>query len=265
MMAIDPSLVLLELGLSDSSTEEERAIVQQALVKSWAAVARFLHYDPELKERTEILPVTDFQRAALPGIWEIENQRAYVRRQVTAASSELQLSAIPLRSSPAIQVWVSYDGRFGTRPTAFGAGDKKVEGQDYWAQYDTVDGDDNKLCSDGILRSFGAWPSEPGSIKVVYTAGYSDSELNGQSDNVDAAPIMDAVVEEALRRAKKVLTLWKKNARTGHNAGTITSEGLGDYNYSISGGVLDKLLSAGSLSSESKEKLAPFVLWGLDR
>jgi hypothetical protein len=264
-MAIDPSLVLLELGLSDSSTEEERAIVQQALVKSWAAVARFLHYDPALKERTEIFPVTDFRRNAAAGIWEIENQQAYLRRELSAASSELQLAAIPVRSEPPIQVWISYDGRFGTKSGAFGTGDLKVEGQDYWAQYDTVDGNDDKLCSDGILRSFGRWPSEPGSIKVVYTAGYSDDELNGQSGNVDATPIMDAVVEEALRRAKKVLTLWKKNAMTGHNAGTITSENLGDYSYSISGGVLDKLLSAGSLSSDAKEKLAPFVLWGLDR
>ena len=76
---------------------------------------------------------------------------------------------------------------------------------------------------------------------------------------------MDAVVEESLRRAKKVLTLWKKNATTGHNSGTITSENLGDYSYSISGGVLDKMMQAGGLMPESKEKLAPFVLWGLDR
>ena len=257
--------VLLELGIASAPSGEELAIAESACTKAWAACCRFLHYDPAQRAKTEFLPVVDLQRNEVPGIWEVDNGRAYLRRELSAAGSELQLSSVPVRSSPALQVWICYDAKFGSKSGSFSSNDLKVEGEDYWAQYDTVDGDGNKICNDGILRSHGVWPSEPGSIKVVYTAGYSDAELNGQDTDVDASPIMDAAVEESLRRAKKVLTLWKKNSRTGHNAGTITSEGLGDYNYSISGAVMDKLLSAGSLSGESKEKLAPFVLWGLDR
>ena len=117
---------------------------------------------------------------------------------------------------------------------------------------------------DGVLFSVGRWPTEPGSVKVVYTAGYSQAELNGQDSVIDASPIMEVVVEESLRRAKKVLTLWKKNAKTGHNAGIITSEGLGDYNYSLSPALMEKAMGAGSLTSESQNKLSEFVNWGID-
>lgn len=253
------------LGISSTATEEESTVVRKAVKTSWGAISQFLRYDPAIRERTEIFPVADFRQSQAPGIWEVENQRAYLRQHMSASASELQLSAIPLRSSPAPAVWISYDGRFGTKESAFGAGDKKVEGRDYWSQYDTVDGTGAKLCNDGILRSFGMWPAEPGSIRVVYTAGYTDAELSGDDGIVDASPIMDALIEEALRRVKKAFVLWKKNARTGHNAGTITSEGLGDYNYSLAGGILDKLLLSGGLTGESKEKLQPFVLWGLDK
>jgi hypothetical protein len=260
---IGDEAVLLELGLSSSPTDEERAIVQQAVVKAEGAVIKFLGYDPAQRSRTEFYPQMDFTPAAAGGIWEVSDTEAYVRRMSQAASDELQLVHIPIRSSPAIDVRIESDGRFGTKTGSFVASSLKVEGTDFWAQYDGIDSAGNKICNDGILRSFGRWPSEPGSVKIVYTAGYSTAELEGQDLIVDASPIMDAIVEESLRRAKKVLTLWKKNPRTGHNAGVVTSEGLGEYNYSVSGGVLDKLMSSGSLSLESRDKLQPFAIMHL--
>lgn len=260
---IGDELVLLELGLSSSPTEEERAIVQQAMVKAEGAVMKFLGYDPLQRARTEYYPQTNFDPLNNSGVWEATDTEAYLRRISSALTDELQLRHIPLRSSTAIRIYVDYDGRFGTRSGAFAAESEKTEGVDFWPQYDGIDSDGNKICNDGIVRSIGSWPTEPGSIKAVYTAGYSNAELEGQDALIDASPIMDAIVEESLRRAKKVLTLWKKNSRTGHNAGTITSEGLGEYNYSISGAVMDKLLSAGGLTLESREKLQPFAMFNL--
>ena len=260
----DESLVMLELGLGAiTPTDEERGIVQQALLKAEGAVMRFLQYDPVQKSHTEFYPQMDTMSGQSPAIWEASDTHAFQRRQSGAASDELQLLNIPVRATPAIQVYVDYDGRFGAVVGSFAAATLQVEGADFWPQYDALDSDGNGICRDGILRSYGRWPSNPGSVKVVYTAGYSDAELNGQDDVIDATPIMEVVVEEALRRAKKVLTLWKENARTGHLAGTITSEGLGEYNYSLNPGVMDKLLSAGGLSSDSKEKLQSFVNYGL--
>jgi hypothetical protein len=260
---VGDELVLLELGLSSSPTEEERAIVQQAVVKAEGAVMKFLGYDPLQRSWTEYYPVLNFDPLNDTGVWEATETEAYLRRLSSEATDELQLKHIPLRSSTAIRIYVDHDGRFGTKSGAFAASSEKTEGTDFWPQYDGVDSDGYKICNDGIVRSIGSWPTEPGSIKVVYTAGYSSAELEGQDSLIDASPIMDAIVEEALRRAKKVLVLWKKNSRTGHNAGTITSEGLGEYNYSISGTVMDKLLSAGGLTLESREKLQPFAMMNL--
>ncbi len=255
---------ILELGIEASGTSEEIAIVKAAVRKAWSAISGFLRYDPALNETTEILPAKDRRLFNASGMWEISGQQAHFRRTGTQASAELQLGRIPVRSEPCVQVWISHDGRFGTKAGAFGSGDLKTEGQDFWPQYTTEDSSGDLICIDGILRSMGRWPSEPGSIKVVYTAGYIDDELMGDDPAIDASAILDVAVEETMRRAKKAFVLWKKNAKTGHNAGTITSENLGDYSYSISGGVMDQLLSSGGLTGEMREKLQPFVHWGLD-
>jgi len=260
---IGDELVLLELGLSSSPTDEERAIVQQAVVKAEGAVIKFLGYDPAQRSRTEFYPQIDLSRVGDAGVWEVNDTEAYIRRISQAATDELQLKHIPIRGTPAIDLRIEYDGRFGTKTGSFATSSQKVEGTDFWAQYDSLDSSGNKICSDGILRSYGRWPSEPGAVKVVYTAGYTAAELEGQDLIVDASPIMDAIVEESLRRAKKVLVLWKKNSRTGHNAGVLTSEGLGEYNYSLSTSAVEKMLSAGGLSLESREKLQPFAMMSL--
>lgn len=260
---IGDEAVLLELGLSSSPTDEERAIVQQAVVKAEGAVMKFLGYDPSQQSRTEFYPQMNFDLVGGQSVWEANDTEAYERRVSSSSTDELQLKHVPIRSSPAIDLRIEYDGRFGTKAGAFAASCLKVEGVDFWAQYDSLDSAGNKICNDGILRSIGLWPSEPGAVKIVYTAGYSNAELEGQDSIVDASPIMDAIVEEALRRAKKVLTMWRKNSRSGHIAGTVTSETLGEYSYSISGSVMDKLLSSGSLSLESREKLQPFCLMNL--
>ena len=210
MKIIDDSLVLLELGLSDSPTDEERAIVQEAVTKAEGAVRKFLRYDPALAVRTEYYPQSRLDSPSQKGQWEVDANQAVFRRVSSAAVDELQLTHIPIRSSPAIELWVDSDARFGTKSGSFAASSKKVEGTDFWPQYDMNDSAGRKVCNDGILRSFGRWPLEPGSVKVTYWAGYTDEELNGQDSLIDASPIMEVAVEEALRRAKKVLTLWKK-------------------------------------------------------
>ena len=260
---IQDAAVLLELGISSSPTDAERAVVQQAVVKAEGSVIRFLGYNPVQASRTEYFPQQDFRSSGGESVWEVEGNQAILRRRAGASPDELQLTHIPVRSAPAIDLRIEYDGRFGAKSGAFAASTKKTEGTDFWPQYDSVDSDGKSVCSDGIIRSIGIWPTEPGSVKVVYTAGYSGDELAGSDSVLDASPIMDAVVEEALRRAKKVLALWTKNTRLGHAAGTITSESLGEYSYSLNAGMLDKLMGSGSLTADSKEKLQSYVNWGL--
>jgi hypothetical protein len=106
------------------------------------------------------------------------------------------------------------------------------------------------------------WPTTAGSVKVVYTAGYSQTELRGQDALVDAGPIWEACVDEAVRRARKIF-LQMKNSRVGWLSGPMTSENLGDYSYSVDASSISKLFgSATDLTTESKEKLSSFVNWG---
>jgi hypothetical protein len=229
---VDISEVLLDLGLSDSATDEERAIAASSIRRAEAAIKRFLGYDPYQKERTEFYPQQDFSMDNGSFVWEVNDAVAYQRQLSEGATNVLMVQHIPIRSVSAL--YIDYDGRGGSKVGSFGSDSLKTEGTDFWPNYNMVDDDGNSMCTDGILRSEGLWPTNPGTVKIVYTAGYSSKELHGQCSLVDATQILEAVVDESVRRAKKVF-LTKKQTGKGFVAGTVTSESLGDYSYSIDG------------------------------
>jgi len=267
---LDPSEAILELGLSSSITEEERAIVNQAIVKAEGAVKRFLRYDPTLRRRTEYYPRHDASLGRGVSIMEVSSTQAYERQLVSGQTSELQLMHIPIRSSPAMELRIDYDGRSGARVGSFGAETVKVEGEDFWANYDQFDGSGNKVCSDGILRSMGLWPQTAGTVRVIYTAGYTNIELRGQdepdvdgNDILDASPIWTAVLEETKRRVEQVMV--RRKSSTGWTAGPKSSESLGDYSYSIDTSLSKALYgSSVELMDEMKMLLQSFVHMGWD-
>lgn len=260
-MIVDINEVLIELGLSASCTELERAIAQAALRKATGAVLRHLKYDPTLKTHTVYHPNNDFRRQGRQAIWEVNDTEAYVRYLSEYVSNELQLQHLPIRS--VISVNIDYDGRSGTRSGSFGASTLKIEGVDFWPNYDSVDSQGNKVCMDGILRSLGVWPDLAGSVKVVYTAGYTDKEIHGQDEVIDASPIMEAVIDESVRRVLKVNSR-KKNRLAGF-VGPLTSESLGDYSYSSNTGIMDRLVGGTmDLLPETEQKLNDFCRYDLE-
>lgn len=264
----DPSEVWLELGLSDSITEEERAVVEQCIIKAEGAVKRHLRYDPMLKRRTEYYPRQDSGLGVVGGVWEASDTQAYFRQASEAQSSELQLRFIPIRSIPAMEVRIDYDGRSGTRAGSFGDETIQTEGEGFWANYDMVDSDGVKICQDGMLRSMGLWPLAAGTVRVEYTAGYTNAELHGEhADDIDvvldASPIWSAVLEEAKRRVEQIMVRKKKS--TGWSAGPMSSESLGDYKYTIDTSLAKTLYgSSMELMDESKMLLESFVNMGWD-
>jgi len=98
-LIVDISDVLLELGLSDSVTDEERGIVQAAIHKASGSIIRHLKYDPEIKVHTNYLPNMDFSLRSRDFIWEVDDNNAFVRRLAEAASNELQVQHIPVRAT----------------------------------------------------------------------------------------------------------------------------------------------------------------------
>lgn len=258
---IDISEVLLPLGLSDTVTDEERAVANAAIIKAENAVKKYIRYDPTLLSRTEYYPQQRFRGSGYRR-WESNDTHAYIRQLSEGSTDELLVRHIPIRTSVAVQLWIDYDARSGTRAGSFGAATLQTEGTDYWPNYDMEDSNGDSVCSDGIIRSMGLWPTEPGTVRITYTAGYNDVEMHGQDLLLDGGPIADAVVEEACRHVRKVM-VSRKSSGVGWVAGLMNSEKLGDYSYSVDGALLLRLFGPGDdLMGESKEKLEPFVNMG---
>lgn len=256
----DISELLLELGLTGTISDKERAIANICLRRAEAAVRRHLQYDPAQETRTEYYPQMDHRVPERQGVWEANETHAYFRESIEYGMEDLQLKHIPVRSVTSLKV--DYDGRFGTKNESFPESSAWTEGTDFWPNYDKVDSQGNSFCSDGILRAEGGWPSAPGTIKVVYVAGYTDAEFHGDDEVVDASPILEAVIDEATRRVHKIYSRMK--GRAGFGKGAFTSENLGDYSYSVNTAAMNRLIGGGmDLLPETIHKLQDYVNWGL--
>lgn len=243
-------------GIPDP-TETQQTLITAALNAATGAVIRYLQRDPEYKERTEFYPQIDLTHGPNEFIYEVTATTAYVRFLEEAATELLQARHFPIRSITSL--YIDYDGRFGTRSGSFGAETLQVSGQDYWASWDSKDSNGDDICKDGIIRSHGRWPSEPGSVKLTYYAGYKPAELNGTDTIINAYPIKDAVIDEFQRRYAK-MTSRITSATTG--LGPLTLEILGDYQRGMDSGILNTLMGGTyDLLPETKEKLNEFVPW----
>lgn len=263
MPIADISEVLLEIGLSASATETEKAIVQSCLTKVESEIKRFLRYDPTQNTHVEYYPRMDFSRQSREGVWEVSDTQAFVRYLQESATDELQLKHIPVRAVTDLRV--DYDGRAGTRSGSFGSSTIWTEGVDFWPNYEVRDASGTtKLCLDGIIMSEGRWPNIPGSIKITYLAGYNNAELHGEDDTiVDANPILTAVIDETVARVQKIYSRMKKTR--GWALGPLASESLGDYSYSQDMSALQTLINnKGGLMADTMDRLQEFVNWGVE-
>jgi hypothetical protein len=250
------SEVLEELGIT-TPTDAEESVIDKAILKATAAVRRYLGYDPMYAERTEYYPQRSYQAQGGRGVWEVTDTSAVLRQISDAATSEVQLQHLPIRGTPS--VWVDSSAKSGTASGAFATETAYTEGTEFWANYDCQDAAGLKVCRDGLLRAYGSWPTEPGSVKVIYPAGYTAEELRGSDGRLDATPIWDAVLTEAVRRARQVLTM--QNGTLGLPVGLKTSESLGSYSYSLDGASAARLFK-GDLLDETKMALEAFVNFG---
>lgn len=257
---VDPSQVLLEMGLSSSPTDEQKAIVQSSIVKAEGEIKRFLHYDPVYGTRTQYYPVMDFTQQSSSYVWEVSNTDAFIRRLSESSVDELQLQHLPVRS--VTNLYIDYDGRFGTRSGSFASDTEKTQGVDFNPRFDSVDSSGNSICSDGILESQGRWPSEPGSVKVIYVSGYTAAEFEGQDTVISAVPIWDAVIDETVRRMVKSYSR-RQLSRLGITSGGFIKERLGDYAYELDHQLVRDFTGTGyDLMPSTVDKLQNFVNWG---
>jgi hypothetical protein len=254
--------IYADLGIT-IPTAAEAAVVTAAIKRALGAVKQYLGYDPCYSARTEYYPRMSGTPLLTEGVWEVNDTSAYLKDVSTGKRNELQLQHLPVRSITSL--YIDYDGRSGTKVDSFSTDSLKTEGVDFWPNYQGIDSSGNKVCFDGILHTDGIWPSEQGCVKVTYTAGYTNDELQGNDNSIDASPIWSAVLLEATRIARTILILQK--GTMGHVAGPKMSEKLGDYSYTLDTGMSSKILggvtgSSGGLSMDTKDLLEPFVNYG---
>lgn len=256
---IDVSEILLLLGISTNPTDDERALAVLCTQYATGAIKRYLQYDPTQASRTEYYPQQDTTPVNAERIFDTNTTEAFERRVNGSAGMDLQLKHVPVRSITSLNI--DYDGRFGTRSGSFGSSTLKTQGVDFWPVFDSVDSSGNPVCSDGILKSQGLWPQNPGSVKIVYIAGYSSDELRGKDSVIDASPIWEAACEETVRRFLKAKSR-AKSALAGFS-GPLTSERLGDYSYTANSELMGVLIGNNDLLPETQDKLSQFVNYGL--
>lgn len=269
-MIVREAELRVALNIASSITDAERTLLQLTHTQAEAAIKKFLKYDPTQAVRTEYLPRLAL-REGTPQTWDTDRSRALMRPARGVGEESLQATYLPIRA--VTSCLVDRNARYGQASGAFGAqAETWTQGSDYWFEQDQPG-----VGLSGIFLAQTSWPSEPGTVKLTYRAGYSAIELRGRADTsgtdengetttsgIDASPIWNA----AMLTCIKIWHTYKnmgKQVFGGFVAGPKASERLGDYGYSLaaSGSVAALTSMAISLPAEAAEALEEYVNYGM--
>lgn len=260
------------LGLTGAISDADRALIELLLPKIDAAIAKELRYDPQYRVFSdgEYYPrVQNVEADLTEGSWEVNAAGTRAHFAVHGQQELLQLSTIPVRSIEAIRV--DTNGGFGQKPNTFGNDTTWTKGTDYWLDFEAA-----YLSKSGLVYSNTGWPTQPGSILVKYTAGYTKLELRGRADTdqtdpqtersgsgINASDIMEAAALTLVKHFK-TLKIQAKQGRAGFVAGNLSSESLGKYSYSTDASTAGSLTGMKvRLPAQAREALEQFVHWGV--
>jgi len=262
------------LGLLSSITDEERAVLTLLLPAVQNRIVKHIGYDPEQRSATEYYPRADpaggYTRVDVGWGVDSSHRRAemYYRGGGAPQYPTLQLARLPVREITDLRI--DYDGKFGRGTNSFATASQKTRGTDYWEEFD-----ESNVCMSGCVFGSSAWPTEPGTVRVTYRAGYSPDELAGRAETdataadgtITTARLDGSGIKRAfLVQITKAMQTWanlKKSARVGYVPGAKQSETLGSYSYSLGGsGGADIAGLTVALCGEAIDELEPYVHWG---
>lgn len=265
------------LGLHETITDEERVVLMIQHPAAEKAVRDFIHYDPEQKLKTEHYPRwSHIGGVAYPneGLWDANASHSHAvfsRTSLADAATSLQLERLPIRRITSVKV--DDNAHFGKGDNAWPSGSEWTEGRDFFPEYDETD-----VCESGLLNANGTWPITPGSVEIVYLAGYSPAELAGRATEdkeengivttagVSAIGLKQAVILTVMKGFKTWAANKKKSGLLGFAAGVLTSEKAQDYSYTIDPGTAAALAGLVShLPGEAQELAEPHINWGWQR
>lgn len=220
--------VLSYLGYGTTGTDAIVGQLQSLKRKAEAAVRKFMGCGVRRATYTHYLPrgnPFDLRNSA-----KLLSQDGWSQRR-TYLGPDIVLPQYPVRSITSIHE--EENGNFGQTSGAFGSDALLTEGTDYTWPIDAEGFSKVGM----VYRLDQQWLAEPGSIKVVYVAGWTKHELHGDTDEEikDASPIQQAVL-------RTIREYWsdKQQAEAGADGapGPIKAESLADYSvqYDTSAG-----------------------------
>lgn len=241
---VDISEIIEMLGVGSSITDPDRSRLNSIKNRVENAVRRFVghaitqpatpyvHYVPT---RPNDFEYNDFVQSLPSG-------------KVTFTVAEqwsdvLQLPQIWLRSIVEVREDVS---AFSGGASIFSSDTLLTENTDYRADWD-----EPGFCRAAQLVRVGTmWPAAPRTVRVIYVAGLTAAELDGEYSD-----IKDVVIEETVSR----FNMARARSGTAGGVGPIKSEMIGNE-YSVTYDTSDRFTAAGGhLSVDSREKLERFL------
>jgi hypothetical protein len=166
---------------------------------------------------------------------------------ITKGMNILRLKNYPVTSITSINE--DTQAKFGTATNAFPSGSLLTEGSDFFQVLEQ----DNWNRWGEVIRDNLCWPVEPGSIKVVYTAGWTQDQLRGHDSDPDktASDLHMAILQAIVENYTEIISMGGK----GGQSGPIKRERFVDeeYEYDTTHGGFSTFLS-----TDIKQKLRPY-------
>jgi hypothetical protein len=247
MSVLDASEVFPLLGVINATAQDE-AVMSQAITDAQQAVENYVGYPLEQATHTEYYPVAR-QRGPRDEFVDVQGDMVFFGREGDQA---LILENRPVRNNETLAVYEHWGAMAGQLSGAFPASTLLTKGSHYWL--DVRRGDH---AMSGILyRRAGTWCPEPGSIKVVYTAGFTALELAGTpaSGGINAVEVRSALLQETCRRFKE-LKVNQVTPVAGWVPGQITAESQGGYSASVGGSNVAESANVMILSVAAQRRL----------
>jgi hypothetical protein len=223
-MIVSRAEILIALGKAASITEADSALLDMVHPKAERAVKDYLRNDIEQASHTQYLPIgRSIGSDVSLDDYGKSGGRVVALRNRRGGRETLQLQHTPVLLD-GLEVREDLGARAGQTSGSFGDSTILSLGSDYYLDVD----DTGDLSRTGKLIRNGAWPTEPRSIKVAYTGGWSRSDL----DTGEAMSIKEAV----LMTAANAFNQWRQHQPNLVGAvGPFQSESLGSYSYSKAG------------------------------
>jgi len=241
-MILDVAEIAVFLGKGSTLTDAESAFLTmiqpmvERAIKSYCGCnlepqVSYTHYLPEQRRRGANVDIRT---------WDVRGNNAVAMSAGGVIESQyLYLPERPVRTITSVNV---DEGASGGQGADDFAGDNLTAGDDYWLD----------VLADGISRSgklvrqTSYWPATPRSVKVVYTAGYSQAELTYDATNRTAGIAADI-------KMAALIAIQNAFSQRGTDGGEVKSEKLGDY------AVTYAIEQASELPKRAKKYLRPYV------